>query len=241
MYKRCALICFLFLLLSGCAAAKASVLSISAAVSTVSVFSADQTALTDKAEALAAPGGSVKLFSDDCDESEILVLWDGVQASFDWDHVTPRGTEIDSKLMDMDGDGEDELVAATLSSTGTGVNYYELHVVKRNKDMWSDLALTRDALASLTDELTYTINGTDVVFSIGTTDWTVHTDSPVCEVATIGNVVSYELSENGIRACFGVAVRYFGSPYDFYVVELLADVTLEDESFALSDFTWREI
>ena len=241
MYKRSALLCVLFLLLSGCAAAKVGALSIPAAVSTVSASSADQTALTDGAEALAAPGGSVKLFSDDRDESKILVLWDGVQAGFDWDHVTPRGTEIDSKLMDMDGDGEDELVAATLSSTGTGVNYHELHVVKRDKDTWSDLALTRDALASLTDELTYEINGADVLFSVGTAAWTAHTDSPVCEVAPVGNVVSYELSENGIRACFGVAVRYSGSPYDFYVAELLADVSQEGENFVLSDFNWREV
>ena len=241
IYRRCALICVLFLLLSGCAAAKASVLSIPATVSIVSASPADQTALADDVEDLAAPGGSVKLFGNDGDESKILVLWDGALASFDWDHVTPRGAEIDSEPMDLDGDGEDELVVTTLSSAGTGVNYHELHVVKRGEDTWSDLALTRDALASLTDELTYTINGTDVAFSIGTVDWTAHTDSPVCEVVPVGNVVSYELSESGICACFGVAVRYSGSPYDFYVAELLADVTLEDESFALSDFTWREV
>ena len=241
MYRRCALFCVLLLFLPGCGAAMDSALSIPAAVSTVSASSADRTALAGKAEALAAPGGSAKLFSDDRDESKILVLWDGIQAAFGWDHVTPRGTEIDSTLIDLDGNGEDELVVTTLSGTGTGVNYHELHVVKRDNGAWSDLALTKDALASLTEELTYEINGADVVFSIGTADWTVHTDSPVCEVAAIGNVVSYELSESGIRACFGVAVRYSGSPYDFYAAELLADVTIEGESFVLSDFVWREV
>ncbi len=241
MYKRCALLCVLFLLLSGCAAAKGSALSIPAEVNTVSASPADRTALSGNAEALAAPGGAVRLFGDDCDEGKILVLWDGAQAAFDWDHVTPRGTEIASELMDLDGDGEDELVVTTLSSAGTGVNYHELHVVKRDNGTWSDLALTGDALASLTEELTYKINGTDVVFSIWTADWTVHTDSPVCEVVPVGKVVPYELSESGIRACFGVAVRYSGSPYDFYVAELLADVTLEGKSFVFSDFTWREV
>lgn len=63
-----------------------------------------------------------------------LLRWSGSMAEFDWNFVTPREFLPEMACFDIDGDGEDELIAACYSGSGTGVSIYELHVVEKNPD-----------------------------------------------------------------------------------------------------------
>ncbi len=63
-----------------------------------------------------------------------LIRWGDSLAEFDWYFVTPRMYLPLMAVMDLDGDGVDELTVLTYSGSGTGVSIYNLHVLEKNPD-----------------------------------------------------------------------------------------------------------
>ena len=63
-----------------------------------------------------------------------LIRWGNSLAEFDWDFLTPRRFLPRMAVMDLDGDGKDELIVLTYVGSGTGVSIYDLHVLEKNPD-----------------------------------------------------------------------------------------------------------
>ena len=61
-----------------------------------------------------------------------LIRWGDSLAEFDWDFLTPRRFPPRMAVMDLDGDGKDELIVLTYVGSGTGVSIYDLHVLEKN-------------------------------------------------------------------------------------------------------------
>lgn len=72
-------------------------------------------------------------YSEDVHETA-LIRWGDSLAEFDWDFLTPRRFLPRMAIIDLDGDGEDELIVLTYVGSGTGVSIYELHVLEKNPD-----------------------------------------------------------------------------------------------------------
>ena len=63
-----------------------------------------------------------------------LIRWGNSLAEFGWDFLTPRRFLPRMAVMDLDGDGKDELIVLTYVGSGTGVSIYDLHVLEKNPD-----------------------------------------------------------------------------------------------------------
>lgn len=72
-------------------------------------------------------------YSEDAHETA-LIRWGDSLAEFDWDFLTPRRFPPRMAVMDLDGDGEDELIVLAYTGSGTGVSIYDLHVLEKNPD-----------------------------------------------------------------------------------------------------------
>lgn len=77
--------------------------------------------------------------------------WDDTLVKFPWRYATNYRAELKLWLRDMDGDRTKELVVSCQIGGGTGVNYEELHVVKKTEngnlsayavpqELWTSLA-----------------------------------------------------------------------------------------------------
>lgn len=72
-------------------------------------------------------------YSEDSHETA-LIRWGDSLAEFDWYFATPRMYPPRMAVMDLDGDGKDELIVLTYVGSGTGVSIYDLHVLEKNPD-----------------------------------------------------------------------------------------------------------
>lgn len=72
-------------------------------------------------------------YSEDAHETA-LIRWGDSLAEFDWDFLTPRRFLPRMAVMDLDGDGKDELIVLAYVGSGTGVSIYDLHVLEKNPD-----------------------------------------------------------------------------------------------------------
>ncbi len=203
-------------------------------------FGGADTGEDDAAKELAAQiGDTVQLFSvQEGEESFVLLSWDGVEAQFDWPHITPRGCQMEGALLDIDGDGADELAVSVVSGTGTGVSVQDLYIVEMADDRTSlsEHRLPEEQLALLTEMLTCAADGTDITFSIEDQTLTVSAEGTVDTFPHLGEYVSFAFSKNGIRMTVGIPVRYTGSAIDFFLAELSANVLFSNGQFGLSDY-----
>ena len=113
-----------------------------------SVWNEEKTALLTETEdgsaALCAlPGENL--------DGGVLLRWDDTLVKFPWRYATNYRAEPKLWLRDMDGDRTKELVVSCQIGGGTGVNYEELHVVKKTEngnlsayavpqELWTSLA-----------------------------------------------------------------------------------------------------
>lgn len=72
-------------------------------------------------------------YSENAHETALIRWGDGL-AEFDWDFLTPRRFLPRMAVMDLDGDGKDELIVLTYVGSGTGISIYDLHVLEKNPD-----------------------------------------------------------------------------------------------------------
>lgn len=176
------------------------------------------------------------------DADFVLLRWGESLAEFDWTFETPRRVQPRIWLLDVDGDGQDELVVECYQASGTGVSVYDLHVVKKNGDgTLTDYRLPEslytEQLAALLgvfgrDGRTWVSLGEELV------DITAH----LPEGVVTGDIQGLY---TGSRAAFTVdyGIEYHGSAsiiaagyYYWYVTDITARVSFADGTFTFSKF-----
>lgn len=198
----------------------------------------------DSATPIIALDEDVQLFSvEKGGEYQMLLSWGEISALFDWPHITPGGTEVAARLMDLDGDGADELVLSILVGSGTGANYHELHVVEREGERGClvDHQLSKDAFSLLSDALITKIRKARVTLSIGNQTLRVETAGDVAAATLMTEVVDFMLSDNGVSMMCAIPVEYVSSPNIFYLAEFHADIRYTKGDFVLSGFKLTEL
>ena len=171
-----------------------------------------------------------------------LIRWGDSLAEFDWYFVTPRMYLPQMAVMDLDGDGEDELVIMTYYGSGTGASAYELHVLEKNPDgTLTDYAmpekLWQEQIPPLlqyvsTDGRNFLILGRELV-EISPEQIPPVIPEEHLNVST-GFIANFRLlpEENAVQ--FLGAVDLGGIAH--YVAEYTANVGYQDGVFTLSDF-----
>lgn len=96
-----------------------------------SVWNEEKTALLTETE-----DGSAALYALPGENLDggVLLRWDDTLVKFPWRYATNYRVELKLWLRDMDGDRTKELVVSCQIGDGTGVNYEELHVVKKTEN-----------------------------------------------------------------------------------------------------------
>lgn len=176
-------------------------------------------------------------YSEDTHETA-LIRWGDSLAEFDWDFLTPRRFLPRMAVMDLDGDGKDELIVLTYVGSGTGVSIYDLHVLEKSPDgSLTDYAmpgsLWQEQLPPLlrfvqTDGRNFLILGRELL--------EIDTDH-VLEGETepsAGYIANFRLlpEENAIQLLGAVGLRNPTS----YAADYTADVGYRDGVFTLSGF-----
>lgn len=186
----------------------------------------------------------VQLFSVEKDgDYQMLLFWGDRSALFDWTHITPGGTQVAAKLIDLDADGADELILSILTGRGTGANYHELHVVEREGENGClvDHQLSKDAFSLLSDTLAVRIRKNRITLSIGDQTLRLEAAGEVAAVTLMTEVVDFMLSDSGVTMMCSVPVEYVGNPNTFYVARFYTDIRYTKGDFVLSGFKLTEL
>lgn len=172
----------------------------------------------------------------------ILLRWGDSMAEFDWLFETPRRVQPRLWCFDVDGDGQDELVAECYQASGTGVSVYDLHVVEKNGDgTLTDYRLPESLYTWQLEELLG-------VFGSGGRTWVSLGEELADITAHLPENVGTEDIQGlytGSRASFNVdwEIEYSGSAsiitagyYYWYVTDVSARVSYGDGIFTFSEF-----
>lgn len=169
-----------------------------------------------------------------------LLCWDDAQAEFDWWYSTPQAIDPELWVYDVDGDGEDEVVADCYGGSGTGVSLEYLYVVEKNDDgSLTSYGLTWEALAETLDQHLQTISMNGATYAaLGRelVDISTALEEVKAENAKVhlGPIVSYRPIEDGFTCRFGVAAEGDGLAYlSLYVAEIEGEVRYKDGQFTL--------
>ena len=176
------------------------------------------------------------------ESSPALLCWGDSQAEFDWQYVTPRSIEPELWVYDVDGDGEEEVVADCYGGSGTGVSMEYLYVVEKDEDgVLTSYGLTWESLGQVLNEQLQTISANEATYvALGRelVDISAALEGVKAEnvKAHLGPIVSYRPVEEGFTCSFGVAVEGDGIAYlAMYVAEIEGVVRYEDGQFTLEE------
>lgn len=171
-----------------------------------------------------------------------LIRWGESAAEFDWLFATPRQFLPEMYCFDLDGDGEDELVALCYSGSGTGVSVYDLHVVEKNEDgTLTDYSTFRyaeggnplwEGVSSLlrlerAGDRTFLILGRELA-EVDSAALPEEDREPFT-----GSTIQFEVFPDERRIRFWGGVDVFPASY---VADLSADAAYQDGVFTLSNF-----
>ena len=176
-------------------------------------------------------------------EPLIIIEHDGVIDEFEQNWLTPRNALPNAEWMDIDNDGEDELVVDYYIGSGTGFSVSELVVYEKGGD-GHFTAYRLDAAELIDDYVNYFIDsendwldfaayGTDEIYSTSTAK-----DYPngIDEVS-FGNMIGFEF--NGDR------VKLYTTPSTSWMMyecmpNIVADVTFDGEEFDLENIDFMD-
>ena len=172
----------------------------------------------------------------------VLLRWGDSMAEFDWWYSTPQAIEPELWLMDIDGDGETELVADCYGGSGTGVSMEYVYIVEKEADgtlvshelPWRDLCFLVDQQLQLLEMngAFYAALGKELV------DITEHlpTEANVkAENLTLGYIARYTPEEDGLNGTFGVIVEGKGITGPVYVANVRGFLRYENGTFTLEE------
>ena len=171
-----------------------------------------------------------------------LLRWGDSMAEFDWWYSTPHAIEPELWLMDIDEDGETEVVADCYGGSGTGASMEYIYIVEKDADgalvshelPWRDLCEQVDKqlrLVSQSDTF-YAVLGKELV------DITEHLPTEPdakAETLALGWIARYTPAEGGLNGIFGVLVEGEGIAGPVYVANAEGFLRYEDGVFTLTD------
>ena len=169
-----------------------------------------------------------------------LLRWGDSMAEFDWLYTTPQAIEPELWLVDMDGDGETEVVADCYGGSGTGVSLEYIYIVEKAADgtltshelPWRDLCYLVDKQLQLISD-----NGR-VYAALGRELVDITASIPEgCEAENLclGYIARYVPGEWGLECTFGVMAEGPGIQGPVYVANVEGFLSYENEVFTLTD------
>jgi len=174
------------------------------------------------------------------DANPALIEWEGSRAEFDWLYVTPRLIAPQMWQLDLDEDGEEELLVSCYGGSGTGVSMEYLYVVERSdRGVLTAYGLPWEALSrEMSERLSLVRSGERIYAALGKELVDITTAIPEgyeAEKLCLGWIASYAPEDWGISGTFGVAAE--GEqlpPLSAYVANAEAFLTYEDGTFTLT-------
>lgn len=189
-------------------------------------------------------GGEAALYNLDSASGAVLVQWEGSLAMLDgWYFRTPQCVPPSLRLLDWDGDGTPEILAAVLyTGSGTGVSIEQLHLLTRDAHgslMDSPLpeALYSQRLAELMTVKTRKRTGS---VSIGNVSLSLpDAGVPYTGGPDLGSIVSYHFDTEGrLTMELGLGMEVKDQALPQYVGKVLCGVEFDSasETYTLTDF-----
>jgi len=212
----------------------------------------DETYLTEERLLAEVSDYAISLYANIDDG--VVLHWGEQVASYDWLYMTPRGIGPNMAVRDYDGDEAEELAVDLYIGSGTGVSVDELHIVERGEDGLTDHKyeaeryieqLRRDVALQVyvnaAEQLIGEVTIGDASYQAVIPDIDPGAYASIPDVMVIGNIVSFSLEEDGIKAQFGLGVEG-ETPFDIiYFGDLNADVVYRAGEFELVNITFEQI
>lgn len=171
-----------------------------------------------------------------------LLRWGDSMAEFDWWYSTPHAIEPELWLMDIDEDGETELVADCYGGSGTGASLEYIYIVEKSADgaLVSHELPWRDLSAAVEEQLqllemngrSYAVLGKELV---DITEQIPAEAGAKAESLSLGWVARYTPAEGGLEGIFGVIVEGEGIAGPVYVANMEGFLRYENGVFTLTD------
>ena len=170
-----------------------------------------------------------------------LLRWGDSQAEFDWWYVTPHAVEPELWLMDIDEDGETEVVADCYGGSGTGVSMEYIYIVEKEADgtlvshelPWRDLCFLVDKQLQLVrqNDAIYAALGRELVDITESVPADVEVES-LC----LGSIARFTPGDWGLHCTFGVTAEGKDIPHStLYVANVEGFLRYENETFTLTN------
>jgi len=172
-------------------------------------------------------------------EETLIVVWRDCSRAFDVSYMGTGGIALRSGVLDVDGDGEEELILMELLGTGTGVSVENLHVVEKSGETLSLYSLTLGAFAApMREWMSARIDPKTGNIRIGEKHLQIPGHVGTADFA-FGNMVSFDVTDGKI--CMDADVQFWaeGEPFrgvSDYIVELSAEVSFSGQAFTFSGF-----
>jgi len=184
----------------------------------------------------------------------VVLYWGDKVSAFDWSYMTPRGIMPRMYLDDFDGDEEQELAVILYNGSGAGISVEELHIVDKSDAGLEDRVFDQEScIRQLREAVDLQLSvqpegrligklrvGDQVYEAVMPFDDPDEFDA-VSDFLVLGNVVSFEWSENGIQGVFGAAVHKENSADIRYFGYFHADVLYRDGDFELVNLRFEAI
>lgn len=170
-----------------------------------------------------------------------LLRWGDAIAEFDWWYITPHAVEPELWLMDMDEDGETEVVADCYGGSGTGVSMEYIYIVERGADgTLTSHELPWQELTSLVDRQLQLVSQGDHLYAALGRELVDITDcipeDCEAEYLCLGAIARYTPGEYGLHCTFGVTAVGEDIPhFTVYVANVEGFIRYENGVFTLTD------
>ena len=174
------------------------------------------------------------------DSYPALLRWDDSMAEFDWLYVTPQAIEPELWLMDIDGDGETEVVADCYGGSGTGASMEYIYIVEQDADgrlvshelPWDDLCeqVDKQFQVAAMDDGVYAALGKELVEITDSIP-----EGTEAKNVRLGYIARYTPAEGGLDGTFGVIVEGTGIQGPVYVADVEGFLRYADGVFTLED------
>jgi len=170
-----------------------------------------------------------------------LLRWGEAMAEFDWWYATPHAVEPELWLMDIDEDGETEVVADCYGASGTGVSMEYIYIVEKEADgtlvshelPWRDLCYLLDKQFQLIE------TGGSVYAALGKEMVDITDRIPEgyeAEFLSLGSIARYTPADWGLHCTFGVTAEGEDlPPLTAYVANVEGFLYYENGVFTLTD------
>lgn len=164
---------------------------------------------------------------------QLLLRWNGMERLFPMQLATPQGLGITPSFLDVDDDGNGELVLIQQVGSGTGISVHQLHIFENENGLLTDHILLFQAVR---EQLLALLEIDKTARAISLNGMTIPVPESFQPEPDMGVQIQY-MCGNGLKASYGVAVESREQPgYTVTAAVLHSDITFNDGRFILSNF-----